>query len=83
MDTLSRSEIETLLTARLPNCNVSCTVSADNTLSIVAIGPEGDQFNAVNIDRTQYHGQAGINRLVREILEEIVLSRKFLRRIDP
>lgn len=82
MDTLSRSEIETLLTARLPNCKVSCTVSTDNTLSIVATGPEGDQFKAVNIDRAQYHGQAGINRLVREILEEMVLSRKFLRRID-
>ena len=30
----------------------------------------------INIDRLQYHGEAGINRLVREILEEMVISRQ-------
>ncbi|WP_282395761.1 hypothetical protein [Pseudomonas sp. PS01298] len=80
MDTLSRAEIETVLASRLPNCTVFCSMSADNTLSIDVAGLEGDQFTAVNIDRRQYHGEAGINRLVREILEEMVMSRQLFRR---
>nr|WP_232965861.1 hypothetical protein [Pseudomonas palleroniana] len=80
MDTLSRAEIETVLASRLPNCTVSCSISADNTLSIDVSGPDGDQFTAVNIDRRQYHGDSGINRLAREILEEMVISRQVYRR---
>lgn len=76
MDTLSRLEIETVLASRLPNCVITCTISADSTLSIDVTGPERDQFTAVNIDRTQYHGESGINRLAREILQEMVLSRR-------
>lgn len=76
MDTLSKMEIETALSIRLPNCVITCILSTDRMLSINATGPEGDQFTAVNIDRTQYHGEAGINRLVREILQEMVLSRR-------
>ncbi|QYM66678.1 hypothetical protein K1X80_16615 [Pseudomonas sp. So3.2b] len=82
MDTLSRLEIETVLASRLPNCVITCTISADNTLSIDVTGPERDQFTAVNIDRTQYHGEVGINRLAREILEEMVFSRKLSGRSD-
>ncbi len=82
MDTLSRVGIETALASRLPNCKISCSISADSTLSIDVVAPEGDQFTAVNIDRSQYHGEAGINRLAREILEEMVLSRRFSRRND-
>lgn len=81
MDTLSRAEIETVLATRLPNCTVFCSISADNTMSIDVTGSEGDQFTAVNIDRRQYHGEAGINRLVREILEEMVISRQVFQRI--
>ncbi|MBW1249921.1 hypothetical protein I7860_24910 [Pseudomonas tolaasii] len=80
MDTLSRAEIEAVLTSRLPNCVISCTISADNTLSIDVTGPESDQFTVVNIDRRQYHGEAGINKLAREILEEMVISRQTSRR---
>lgn len=76
MDTLSKMEIETVLSTHLPNCVITCTISTDSTLSVDIAGPEGDQFTAVNIDRSQYHGEAGINRLVREILQEMVLSRR-------
>lgn len=82
MDTLTRNEIETVLASRLPNCKIFCSISADNTLSIDVTGPEGDQFTAVNIDRATYLGDAGINRLAREILEEMVFSRRFSRRND-
>lgn len=76
MDTLSRAEIETVLANRLPNCLIVCTISADTTLSVDVIGQNGDQFTIVNIERRQYHGEAGINRLVREVLQEMVLSRR-------
>lgn len=82
MDTLSRSEIETVLATRLPNCFISCTISAGNTLSIDVTDSDGAQFTVVNINRAQYHGEAGINRLAREILQEMVLSRQFSRRND-
>lgn len=82
MDTLSRLEIETVLASRLPNCLISCSMSADSTLSIDVTGPESDQFTIVNIDRRKYQGESGISRLAREILEEMVFSRQSSRRYD-
>jgi len=82
MDTLNRVQIETVLASKLPNCKISCTLGADSSVSIDVMGPDGDQFTAVNINRTQYHGDAGINRLAREILEEMVFSRQFSHRKD-
>ncbi|WP_339528480.1 hypothetical protein [Pseudomonas mucidolens] len=79
MDTLNRAQIEAILSKRLPNCSISCTLKVDGTLSVDVIGPDSAQFTIVNIDRTQYHGAAGINKLVREILEEMVISRQASR----
>ncbi|CAG8863968.1 hypothetical protein [Pseudomonas fluorescens] len=76
MDTLSKLEIEEVLSGRLPNCTISCSINPDSSLSVDVIGPESHQFTIINIDRLQYHGDAGINRLVREILEEMVISRQ-------
>ncbi|WP_416739059.1 hypothetical protein ACM1ZW_19525 [Pseudomonas sp. NFX71] len=76
MDTLSKMEIEAALASRLPNCAISCTINPDSGLSIDIIGPHSHQFTIININRLQYHGEAGINRLVREILEEMVITRK-------
>ena len=75
MDTLSKQEIEAILSDRLPNCTVSCSINPDTTLSVDVSGPDS-QFTIINIDRLQYHGETGINRLVREILEEMVISRQ-------
>jgi hypothetical protein len=80
MDTLSKLEIEAVLSSRLPNCTISCSINPDGTLSVDVIGPESDQFTIINIDRFQYHGDAGINRLAREILEEMVMSRQLSHR---
>lgn len=79
MDALSQSEIEAILSNRMPNCTISCWVSADRTLSISVTGPHTDQFTIVNIDRRQYHGEPGIIRLVREILEEMVVVRRMAK----
>ncbi|KAA0943458.1 MULTISPECIES: hypothetical protein [unclassified Pseudomonas] len=79
MDALNRLEIEAVLSSRLPNCIISCTLSADNTLSVDVTGPGSDQFTIVNIDRRHYQGEAGINKLAREILEEMVMSRQATR----
>jgi hypothetical protein len=76
MDTLSKQEIEAVLSSRLPNCTIACSINPDSTLSVDVAGPGLHQFTIINIDRLQYHGGAGINRLVREILEEMVISRK-------
>lgn len=76
MDTLSKLEIEAVLSSRLPNCTISCSINPDGTLSVDVAGPDSDQFTIINIDRLQYHGGAGINRLVQEILEEMVITRK-------
>ena len=76
MDTLSRAQIEAVLAKRLPNCSITCNLKVDGTLSVDVTGPDSAQFTIVNIDRTQYHGAAGINKLIREILEEMVISRQ-------
>lgn len=81
MDTLNRLEIETVLASRLPSCVISCTISSDGTLTVDVTGPDLGQFTIVNIDRRQYHGEAGINKLAREVLEEMVISRQATRLI--
>ncbi|WP_431033448.1 hypothetical protein [Pseudomonas yamanorum] len=76
MDTLTKVEIHIALSARLPNCRVKCAINPDRTLSVTVLAPGADQFTIANINRAQYHGESGINRLIREILEEMVLSRQ-------
>nr|WP_225930010.1 MULTISPECIES: hypothetical protein [Pseudomonas] len=73
---MSKGEIGELLSRRLPQCTITCTINSDRTLSVEVIGPDLRQFTIANIDRTQYHGESGANRLVREILEEMVVSRR-------
>lgn len=76
MDTLSRLEIQEILARRLPQCTVSCSINPDSTLSVNVIGPALYRFSIINIDRFKYHGKEGINKLVREILEDMVIARQ-------
>ncbi|KAA5834856.1 hypothetical protein F2A37_24975 [Pseudomonas chlororaphis] len=76
MDTLNKQELEAVLSSRLPQCTIACSINEDGSLSVDVVGPDADQFTVANVDRTQYHGEAGINKLAREILEEMVLSRQ-------
>ncbi|WP_124386145.1 hypothetical protein [Pseudomonas sp. R5-89-07] len=79
MDTLTKAQIEHALAQRLRNCRVSCTINPDNSLSVTVLAPDANQFTIANINRARYHGESGINRLVREILEDMVVSRKTSR----
>ncbi len=79
MDTLTKAQIQRALARRLRNCRVSCTINPDNSLSVTVLAPDANQFTIANINRAQYHGQPGINRLVREILEDMVVSRQSSR----
>ena len=79
MDTLSKSEIESALVARLPSYKIACTLHADGTLSAVLSGPETDHFAITGIVRAHYRGAEAIARLANEILREMVLSRQGLR----
>ncbi|KJH85745.1 hypothetical protein UG46_14920 [Pseudomonas fluorescens] len=76
MDTMSKSELEAVLSNRLPQCTIVCSINADSSLSVEVTGPDEHQFTIANIDRIQYHGETGTNRLVREIFEEMVMSRQ-------
>ena len=76
MDTLTKAEIETALSARLPKCAVQCALNADGSLSVTVTAHGMDQFTIANINRAHYHGVSGINRLVREIREEMVIARQ-------
>ncbi|MBT2372740.1 hypothetical protein [Pseudomonas fluorescens] len=80
MDTLTKAEIEIALSTRLPNCAVNCVINPDGSLSVTVLASDADQFTIANINRAQYHGEPGINRLIREILEEMVISRQSTRR---
>ena len=51
MDTLSKTQIESALAARLPSYTVECTLHADGTLSAVLTGPETDHFAITGIVR--------------------------------
>ncbi|AZE84439.1 hypothetical protein C4J98_3028 [Pseudomonas orientalis] len=79
MDTLSKAEIERALSQRLRNCRVTCAINPDSSLSVTVLAPDANQFTIANINRARYHGESGINRLVREILEDMVVSRKTSR----
>ncbi|WP_225927415.1 hypothetical protein [Pseudomonas ekonensis] len=61
---------------RLPQCIVECSINPDTTLAVEVTGPDGHQFAIANINRRCYHGEAGVAKLAREILEEMVLSRQ-------
>ena len=79
MDTLSKSQIESALAARLPSYQVTCTLHADGTLSVVLSGPETDHFAITGIVRAHYRGAEAIAQLANEILREMVLSRQAMR----
>ena len=79
MDTLSKSQIESALSARLPSYSITCTLHADGTLSLVLSGPETDHFAVTGIVRAHYRGAEAIARLAHEILREMVMSRKGMR----
>ncbi|MCK3843266.1 hypothetical protein [Pseudomonas sp. W15Feb34] len=79
MDTLTKAQIQRALARRLCNCRVSCKINPDNSLSVTVLAPDANQFTIANINRAQYHGEPGINRLVREILEDMVVSRQSSR----
>ena len=85
MDTLSKSQIESALAARLPSYKVTCTLHADGTLSAVLSGPETDHFAITGIVRAHYRGPEAIARLANEILREMVMSRQGMRndRMQP
>jgi hypothetical protein len=76
MDTMSKRELEAELSSRLPQCAIVCLINPDATMSVEATGPDGHQFTIANIDRSRYRGETGINKLAREVLEEMVLSRQ-------
>jgi hypothetical protein len=79
MDTLTKTQIESELAARLPSYTVTCTLHADGTLSAVLSGPETDHFAITGIVRSHYRGAEAIARLANEILREMVLSRQGMR----
>ncbi len=79
MDTLSKSQIEAELAARLPSYQVTCTLHTDGTLSAVLSGPKTDHFAVTGIVRAHYRGAEAISRLANEILKEMVLSRQSMR----
>lgn len=79
MDTLSKSEIESALAARLPSYNVTCTLHTDGTLSAILSGPETDHFAITGIVRAHYRGTEAIARLANEILREMVMSRQAMK----
>ena len=79
MDTLSKSEIESALAARLPSYKITCTLHADSTLSAILSGPQTDHFAITGTVRAHYHGVEAIARLANEILRERVMSRQGMR----
>lgn len=56
MDTLTKAEIETALSARLPKCAVKCALNPDGSLSVTVTAHGMDQFTIANINRAHYHG---------------------------
>lgn len=82
MDVLSKLDLERLLADRLPQCIVTCSINEDGCLSINVAGPGTNQFTISQIERSHYLGEEGIHRLVREILEEMVMSRQATHLLD-
>lgn len=79
MDTLSKTEIEAALAARLPSYKIVCTLHADGTLSAILSGPEADHFAITGIVRAHHRGPEAIAKLASEILKEMVLSRQGIK----
>lgn len=79
MDTLTKAEIDIALSARQPHCRVKRAVNPDGNLSVTVLVQGVDQFTIANIKRAQYHEEPGFSRLIREILEEMVISRQSSR----
>jgi hypothetical protein len=52
VDTMSRREIGDLLSRRLPQCAITCSIHADHSLSVEVIGPDQRQFTVANMDRS-------------------------------
>lgn len=75
MDRSSRAEIEHALGILLPEYRVKCTLNADGTASLMAEGRHGEAFAVMGLIRSHYHGKLGMQRLVRQIFEEIELAR--------
>lgn len=76
MDALSKLDLEVLLSSRLPQCAIICSINGDGSLSVDVAGPDTSQFTIPQIDRSHYLGVAGAHKLAREILEEMVMSRQ-------
>jgi hypothetical protein len=79
MDSLSKSQIESALAARLPSYKITCELHADGTLSAILSSPETDHFAITGIVRAHYRGDEAIALLASEILKEMVLSRQGVR----
>lgn len=79
MDTLNKDQIEAALAARLPSYQVECSLHPDGTLSAILTGPDSDHFAITSIVRSNYSGADSIARLAREILEDMVLSRRGIK----
>ncbi|MGY2292069.1 hypothetical protein ACW9H6_20070 [Pseudomonas sp. SDO528_S397] len=79
MDTLNLSEIEAQLSRELSCCEVSCTINSDRTLSIHVAGPDFSQFTLASIDWRLYRGEDGVNRLTREIMQDVEVFRQIFR----
>lgn len=76
MDALSKLDLEVILSSRLPQCAITCSINGGGSLSVDVAGPGTSQFTISQIDRSHYPGVAGINKLAREILQEMVMSRQ-------
>lgn len=79
MDTMSKSELEAVLSSRLPQCTIICSINPDSTMTVEVTGSELQQFTVANIDRTLHHGEKGIAKITREILEDMVVARQTSR----
>ncbi len=75
MDRLTKAEIECALKLFLPECRVECSLNADGTAVLAVEGPHGEAFAVTGLRRSDYHGKEGLERLARQIFEDIELAR--------
>lgn len=88
MDRLTKVDIEKALRDLLPGCTIKCTTSADGTASLLVGGADGESFAVVGLIRSDFRGEAGLNKLARFIVEDINMARRGLkthrvRRLSP
>lgn len=76
LDIMTKHEIEEALSERLPQCTICCSINPDGTLTVSANGRASEEFTIINIERAHYHGDDGVTKLAREIMEEMVMSRQ-------